>query len=56
MKIEILNDEYARVEVENAEGAKVSKTMSLKTLVNCIRRNEESMESSFMAPGLFKTY
>ena len=56
MKIEILNDEYARVEVENAEGVKVSKTMSLKTLVNCLRRNEESMESSFMAPGLFKIY
>ena len=56
MKIEILNDEYARVEVEDNKGAKVSKTMSLKTLVNCLRRNEESMESSFMAPGLFKIY
>ena len=56
MKIEILNDEYARVEVEDNKGAKVSKTMSLKTLVNCLRRNEESVESSFMAPGLFKIY
>lgn len=54
MKINILNNEYCNVTVTNKSGESVSRIMSIKTLVAALSRKEDSIESTFVAPGIFK--
>ena len=54
MKINILNNEYCNVTVTSKSGESVSRMMSIKTLIAALSRKEDSIESTFMAPGIFK--
>ena len=56
MEILILNKDYAKVTMTSVDGYKVSKTVTVKQLGNMLYRQDESVESRFMAPGLFKIY
>lgn len=54
MDIKIIDDEICSVTMADKSGQKISKMMTLKTLVSVLSRKEESIESRFMPPGLFK--